>query len=109
MSQKISQYFDYKLCEKDYKIRYRTPTVGQQISIGQTFAAYKAGFASLDEVSETLAYATATLNAVIVDKPADLDFEQLDSADWKTLRQMLADYQQFAFFRKQAPAESSPS
>jgi hypothetical protein len=109
MAPKISQYFDYELGGKQYKIRYRTPTVGQQISIGQTFAAYKAGFTQLDEVADTLAYATATLNAVIVDKPAELDFEQLDSADWKTLRQMLTDYQSFAFFRTSAPAESSPS
>jgi len=109
MAQKISQYFDYELGGKQYKIRYRTPTVGQQISIGQTFAAYKAGFTSLDEISETLAYATATLNVVIVDKPASLNFEELDSEDWKTLRQMLTDYQSFAFFRHPAPAESSPT
>ena len=103
------QYFDYELGGKQYKIRYRTPTVGQQISIGQTFAAYKAGFASLDEVADMLAYAAATLNVVIVDKPADLNFEELDSDDWKILRQMLDDYQKFAFFRTPAPAESSPS
>lgn len=109
MAPKISQYFDYELGGKQYKIRYRTPTVGQQISIGQTFAAYKAGFNSLDEVADTLAYATATMNVVIVDKPADLNFEELDTADWKTLRQMLTDYQSFAFFRTPAQAESSPS
>ena len=107
MAPKISQYFDYKLGEKEYKIRFRTPTVGQQISIGQNFAAYKAGFAQLDDVAETLAYATSTLNAVIVDKPAALNFEELDTSDWKTLRQMLADYQSFAFFRDKAPAETS--
>ena len=109
MAPKISQYYTYNLGDKEYKIRFRTPTVGQQISIGQTFAAYKAGFASLDEVADTLAYATATLNAVIIDKPASLDFEQLDSEDWKTLRQMLTDYQSFAFFRNPAPADSSPA
>ena len=109
MAPKISQYFDYELGGKQYKIRYRTPTVGQQISIGQTFAAYKAGFTSLDEVADTLAYATATMNVVIVDKPADLNFEELDSVDWKTFRQMLTDYQSFAFFRKPAPTESSPT
>lgn len=109
MAQKISQYFDYTLAGKNYKIRYKTPKVGEQIAIGQTFAAYKAGFNSLDEVSETLAYATAVLNVVIVDKPADLNLEEIDSDDWKVLRQMLTDYQKFAFFRDKAPAEPSPS
>lgn len=109
MAQKISQYFDYKIGEKDYKIRYRTPTVGQQISIGQSFAALKAGFTALDEISEMLAYATATLNVVVVDKPAELNFEEIDAADWKTLRQMLTDYQSFAFFRNPAQADSSPT
>jgi len=109
MAPKISQYYDYELDGKQYKLRFRTPTVGQQIAIGQTFATYKAGFPSLDEISDTLAYAAATLNVVIIDKPASLDFEQLDSEDWPTLRKMLVDYQQFAFFRKPAPAESSPA
>ncbi len=109
MSQKISQYFDYKIDGKDYKIKYRTPTIGQQIAIGQNFASYKAGFNSLDEVSETLAYATATLNVVIVDKPSDLKFEEIDSADWPVVRQMLDDYRNFAFFRNTAPATSSPT
>lgn len=106
---KISQYFDYKLGDKDYKIKYATPTVGQQIAIGQRFAAYKAGFPVLDETSELLAYASATLDIVIVDKPASLNFEELDTADWPTLRKMLIDYQNFAFFRDKAPSESSPT
>ena len=109
MAPKISQYYDYELGGKQYKLRFRTPTVGQQIAIGQNFAALKAGFTVLDETSELLAYATATLNVVIIDKPAELNIEELDSADWKTLRQMLSDYQSFAFFRNSAPAESSPS
>jgi len=109
MAQKISQYFTYKLGDKEYKIRYKTPKVGEQIAIGQRFAAYKAGFPSLDETANVLAYATATLDIVIVDKPADLNFEELDSSDWKVLRQMLDDYQNFAFFRNEAPAEPSPS
>ena len=109
MAQKISQYFDYKIGDKEYKLRYRTPTVGQQIAIGQNFAAYKAGFNSLDELADTLAYASATLNIVIVDKPASLNFEEIDSVDWPVLRQMLTDYQNFAFFRDKAPADSSPT
>jgi len=109
MAPKISQYFDYKLGDKDYKIRFRTPTVGQQISIGQNFAALKAGFAALDETSEVLAYATATLSVVILDKPNDLKFEEIDTSDWPTLRKMLTDYQSFAFFRNSAQAESSSS
>jgi hypothetical protein len=106
---KLSQYFDYKIGDKDYKLRFKTPTVGEQISIGQNFAALKAGFNSLDQTSELLAYATATLNVVIENKPADLNFEELDSADWSILRQMLEDYQQFAFFRKETPAEPAPA
>lgn len=106
MAQKISQYFTYNIGGKEYKLRYKTPKVGEQIAIGQNFAALKAGFTSLDETSEMLAYATATLNVVIVDKPADLNLEEIDTADWKTLRQMLTDYQSFAFFRDKAPAES---
>jgi hypothetical protein len=109
MAQKISQYFTYNLGGKEYKIRYKTPKVGEQIAIGQNFAAFKAGFPSLDETSEVLAYATATLNVVIVDKPADLILEDVDTSDWLTLRQMLTDYQNFAFFREKAPAESTPS
>jgi hypothetical protein len=102
---KLSPYFDYKLGEKDYKIRFKTPTVGEQIAIGQNYAALKGGFNSLDEISDTLAFATATLSVVIDDKPSAIKFEELDSEDWKTLRQMLVDYQQFAFFRKETPAE----
>jgi hypothetical protein len=109
MSQKISQYFTYNFDGKEYKIRYKTPKVGEQIAIGQRFAVYKAGFPSLDETSELLAYATATLETVIVDKPVDLKFEEIDTSDWHVLRQMLTDYQNFAFFRIQAPAEPSPS
>lgn len=106
---KISQYFDYKLGDKDYKIRYATPTVGQQIAIGQRFAAYKAGFPALDETAELLAYASATLDIVIVDKPASLNFEELDTEDWPALKKMLTDYQTFAFFRDKAQSEPSPS
>jgi hypothetical protein len=106
MAQKISQYFTYKIGEKEYKLRFKTPKVGEQIAIGQAYASLKAGFTTLDEVADVLAYATATLNIVIVDKPADLKLEDLDSSDWATLRQMLTDYQNFAFFRNEAPAES---
>jgi hypothetical protein len=102
---KLSQYFDYKLNGKEYKIRFKTPTVGEQISIGQTYAALKAGFPALDDVSELLAFATATLNIVVENKPSELDFEKLDSADWPTFRKMLQDYQSFAFFREETPAE----
>jgi hypothetical protein len=109
MAQKISQYFTYKIGEKEYKIRYKTPKVGEQIAIGQAYAALKAGFPTLDEVADVLAYATATLSVVIIDRPADLIFEDIDASDWKTLRQMLTDYQSFAFFRDKAPAESTPS
>jgi hypothetical protein len=109
MAPKISQYYDYEIGDKKYKLRFKTPTVGQQISIGQNFAALKAGFATLDETSEVLAYAAATLNVVIIDKPADLNLEEIDTPDWKTLRKMLTDYQSFAFFRNPAPADSSPS
>jgi hypothetical protein len=104
MAPKISQYYDYKIGGKDYKIRFKTPRVGEQIAIGQNFAALKAGFPTLDEISETLAYATATLNIVIVDKPADLNLEEIDTDDWMTLRQMLTDYRKFAFFRNEAQA-----
>lgn len=109
MAQKISQYFDYEIGGKQYKIRYRTPTVGQQIAIGQSLATYKAGFPSLDQTSEMLAYAAATLNIVIVDKPVDLNLEEIDSSDWKTLTKMLNDYQDFAFFRNEAQAKTSPT
>lgn len=109
MAQKISQYFDYTIGGKQYKIRYKTPKVGEQIAIGQRFAAYKAGFPSLDETSELLAYASATLDVVIVEKPADLNFEEIDTSDWPELRKMLNDYQNFAFFRDKAPSESSPT
>jgi hypothetical protein len=109
MAPKISQYHTYNIAEKEYKIKFRTPTVGQQIAIGQSFAAYKAGFSSLDETSELLAYATATLNVVIVDRPSDLNFEDIDTTDWPVLRKMLTDYQNFAFFRPKAPSEPSPS
>ena len=109
MAPKISQYYTYNIAGKEYKIKFRTPTVGQQIAIGQNFAALKAGFTSLDETSEMLAYATATLNVVIVDRPSDLNLEEIDTPDWKTLRQMLTDYQSFAFFRNPAPTESSPA
>lgn len=109
MAPKISQYYDYKIGEKDYKLRFRTPTVGQQIAIGQNLAAYKAGFSQLDKTSETLAYATATLNMVIMDKPVELNFENLDTDDWAEFTKMLTDYEQFAFFRNEAPAKTSPS
>lgn len=99
MSQKISQYFDYKIAGKDYKLRFKTPKVGEQIAIGQHFAALKAGFERLDTQSENLAFAIATLNIVLVDKPADLKFDELDVDDWPILTKMLQDYQQFAFFR----------
>lgn len=107
MAQKISQYYTYKIGEKEYKLRYKTPKVGEQIAIGQAYASLKAGFTALDELADVLAYATATLNIVIVDKPADLKLEELDSSDWTALRQMLTDYQNFAFFRNEAPAEPS--
>jgi hypothetical protein len=109
MAPKISQYYDYEIGDKKYKLRFKTPKVGEQIAIGQRFAAYKAGFPSLDETSELLAYASATLDIVIVDKPADLNFENFDTPDWPTLRKMLTDYQNFAFFRDKAPSEPSPS
>jgi len=109
MAQKISQYFDYKIGDKEYKIRYKTPKIGEQIAIGQAYASLKAGFPSLDEVADVLAYAIATLNIVIVDKPADLNLEDVDSSDWPIVRQMLDDYNKFAFFRDKAPADSSPS
>jgi hypothetical protein len=109
MAQKISSYFDYTIGGKQYKIRFKTPKVGEQIAIGQRFAAYKAGFPTLDETSELLAYASATLDIVIVDKPADLNFEDIDTIDWPVLRKMLTDYQNFAFFRDKAPSETSPS
>lgn len=109
MAQKISQYFTYKLGEKEYKLRYKTPKVGEQIAIGQSYAALKAGFPALDEVADVLAYATATLNIVIIDKPADLHLEEIDASEWIVLKQMLSDYQNFAFFREQAPAGPSPS
>jgi hypothetical protein len=104
---KLSQYFDYKLNGKDYKIRFKTPTVGEQIAIGQHHAALKAGFQQLDEISELLAFATATLNVVIENKPEDLNFEDLDPEDWFTIRKMLTDYQSFAFFRPKAPADTT--
>jgi len=106
---KLSQYFDYKLNGKDYKIRFKTPTVGEQIAIGQNFAALKAGFNRLDETSESLAFATATLNVVIENKPADLNFEEIEAPDWLILRKMLEDYQRFVFFREETPAESTPA
>ena len=109
MSQKISQYFTYNFDGKEYKIRYKTPKVGEQIAIGQAYASLKAGFPTLDELSDVLAYATATLNIVIVDKPAGLKLEEVDASDWTVLRQMLTDYQNFAFFREPAQAGSSPS
>lgn len=104
---KLSPYFDYKINGKDYKLRFKTPTVGEQIAIGQNFAALKAGFTRLDHTSELLAYATATLNIVIENKPADLNFDELYNEDWSTLETMLNDYQKFAFFREEAPKESS--
>jgi len=100
---KLSQYFDYNLNGKDYKIRFKTPTVGEQIAIGQQHAALKAGFQQLDDVSELLAFATATLSIVIENRPEDLTFEDLGPEDWGTIRKMLSDYQQFAFFRPKAP------
>lgn len=109
MSQKISQYYTYSIGDKEYKIRYKTPKVGEQIAIGQSYAALKAGFGALDEVSDMLAYATATLNVVIVDKPADLKLDEIDTADWKTLNQMLTDYRNFAFFRGETPSEPPSS
>jgi len=109
MAQKISQYFTYNIGGKEYKLRYKTPKVGEQIAIGQNYAALKAGFPTLDDLSDLLAFATATLNIVIVDKPADLIIENIEASDWKILRQMLADYQNFVFFREPAQAESSPS
>lgn len=109
MAQKISQYFDFKLAGKEYKLRFKTPTVGQQISIGQTFAALKAGFDKLDELSENLAYAIATLNVVVMDKPADLKFDELDIDDWSTLTKMLEEYRAFAFFRGEKPESTTSS
>lgn len=109
MSQKISQYYNYNIGGKEYKIRFRSPKVGEQIAIGQNYASLKAGFGQLDEVSDMLAYATATLNVVIVDKPVDLKLEEIDTTDWKTLNQMLTDYRDFAFFRGETPKESAQS
>jgi len=103
MAQKVSQYYDFKLGDKEYKLRFKTPTVGQQISIGQTFAALKAGFDKLDELSENLAYAVATLNVVVMDKPADLKLDELGVEDWPTLTKMLEEYRAFAFFRGKEP------
>lgn len=107
MAQKISQYFDYKLAGKEYKLRFKTPTVGQQISIGQTFASLKAGFNKLDELSENLAYAIATLNVVIMDKPEDLKLDALGIDDWSTLTKMLEEYRAFAFFREPEPESTT--
>jgi len=107
MAQKISQYYDYNLAGKDYKLRFKTPTVGQQISIGQSFAALKAGFDKLDELSETLAYAMATLNVVVLDRPADIKFDELGIDDWPTLTKMLEEYRAFAFFRKPEPESTT--
>lgn len=103
MAQKISSYYDYKIDGKEYKVRFKTPTVGQQISIGQSFAALKAGFERLDELSETLAYAMATLNVVVMDRPADLKFDELGVDDWSTLTKILEDYKAFSFFRGKEP------
>lgn len=106
---KLSPYFDYKLNDKEYKIRFKTPTVGEQLAIGQSFAALKAGFPRLDETSENLAYAIATLNVVIENKPADLNFEDLSPEDWDTLGKMVRDYQAFAFFRPKTPEGTTPA
>lgn len=102
MSQKVSQYFDYTIAGKNYKLRYKIPNVGQQIAIGQAYAALKAGFDKLDDMSDSLAYAVATLNIVIVDKPADLKLDEIEVNDWKVLNKMLTDYQGFAFFRNES-------
>jgi hypothetical protein len=106
---KLSQYFDYKLGGKDYKIRFKTPTVGEQIAIGQNYAALKAGFNRLDETSENLAYAIATLNVVIENRPEDINFEELAPEDWNTLAKMVQDYQKFAFFRSETPTDTTPA
>jgi hypothetical protein len=103
--QKYSQYYDYKIDGKEYKVRFKTPNVRQQIEIGNSFATLKLGMKNLDELSETLAYAVATLNVVIVDKPADLKLDEIEYDDWPELRKMLDDYQTFSFFRKEAPKE----
>jgi hypothetical protein len=102
MSQKISSYFDYTIAGKTYKIRYRTPNVREQIAIGQSYAALKAGFEKLDATSDSLAYAVATLNIVIVDKPVDLKLDELGVDDWSVINEMLGDYQSFAFFRNKS-------
>jgi hypothetical protein len=107
MSRKISQYFDYKIDGKEFKIRYKIPTVGEQISIGQMYATYKSGLVGFDQVSDTLAYTIACLNNVIVDKPSDLRLEDVSAPDWSVLRQMYSDYQSFAFFRPENSEQSS--
>jgi hypothetical protein len=107
MAKKISQYYTYKIDGKEYKIRFETPNVRQQIEIGNSLAALRLGFQVTDELSNTLAYAVATLNIVIKDKPADLKLEEIDVEDWPELRKMLDDYQKFTFFRAETPAQSS--
>jgi hypothetical protein len=104
---KISQYYTYKINDKEYKIRFRTPNIGEQISIGNAYTAYKSGFQNLDDISDMLAYAIATLNVVIVEKPTDLNLEEIDADDWKTVRQMFEDYKSFAFFRNETPKDNT--
>ena len=106
MSRKISQYYDYTLNGQEFKIRFKIPTVGEQISIGQAYATYKSGLTGFDTVSDTLAYTIACLNNVIVDKPSDLKLEEVSAPDWKVLRTMYEDYQTFAFFRPENPEQS---
>jgi hypothetical protein len=103
MTTKVSQNFTYKLNGKEYSVQYKKPTIGDQIKIGQQTATLKGGFPTLDPTSEGLAFKISTLNSVIVNKPADLDFLSLDSDDWDTVIDMYADYEKFVFFRGENP------
>lgn len=106
---KVSQFYKYTVGGKEFQIRYKTPTVGEQIRIGQQYAALKAGYQNLDEVSDSLAFAVATLGVVISDKPKDLVLEELGVEDWRTLREMVGDYQQFTFFRGEVKEGEVPT
>jgi len=103
MSAKVSQTFTYNLNGKEYSVQYKKPTIGEQIKIGQQTATLKGGFPALDPASEGLAFKISTLNAVIINKPADLDFLSLDSDNWDEVIKMHSDYENFAFFRGENP------
>lgn len=103
MAPKVSQFYTYVVDGVEYKLRYKTPTIGDQIRIGQMYAALKGGFNQLDETSERLAFMVANLNNVILDKPEDLKFDELGVENWSVVTKMFDDYQQFSFFRKDTP------